>query len=108
MILVFKIPILLGIHKTILFMKKNFTNGLQAKLSLLLCTALVFALPEMSQGATVLKTVTSEIEKKEQHPQQPTQCLLPPTGEKTNGQGGTATHGSWSNQNPFFSPFTGK
>ena len=63
MILVFKIPILLGIHKTILFMKKNFTNGLQAKLSLLLCTALVFALPEMSQGATVLKTVTSEIEK---------------------------------------------
>ena len=44
-------------------MKKNFTNGLQAKLSLLLCSALVFALPEMSQGASVLKTVTSEIEK---------------------------------------------
>ena len=44
-------------------MKKNFTNGLQAKLSLLLCTALVFALPEMSQGATAFKTVTSEVEK---------------------------------------------
>ena len=63
MILVFKIPILRVIYKTILFMKKNFTNGLQAKLSLLLCSALVFALPEMSQGASVLKTVTSEIEK---------------------------------------------
>ena len=42
-------------------MKKNFTPSLQAKLSLFLCSVLVFALPEMSQGATGLRTVTSEI-----------------------------------------------
>lgn len=42
-------------------MKRNFTTGLQAKLSLFLCIVLVFALPDMSQGATELRTVSSEI-----------------------------------------------
>jgi iron complex outermembrane receptor protein len=44
-------------------MMKNFTNGLQAKLSLFLCSALLLALPQMSQGATGFKTVTTEVEK---------------------------------------------
>ena len=44
-------------------MMKNFTNGLQVKLSLFLCGALLLALPQMSQGATALKPVAFEVEK---------------------------------------------
>ena len=44
-------------------MMKHFTNGLQAKLSLFLCSALLLALPQMSQGATGFKSVAFEVEK---------------------------------------------
>uniref|UniRef100_UPI0040472052 SusC/RagA family TonB-linked outer membrane protein n=1 Tax=Algoriphagus sp. TaxID=1872435 RepID=UPI0040472052 len=47
-------------------MKKNLTKGLRANLSLLMCSALLFGLPEMSQGAMALGAVTTEVDAFEQ------------------------------------------